>query len=216
MGIMEIVADKILLHANIILYGNAASEALALAVANDINEQWNRPRAVVKIKKNIFLFSVKAVGIFAPDLKPEEIFENDNPRNNYFRVEEKAAGNISHVDGLGSNTGYFQLDNILNNNTTAAHEFGHTLGLAHPTDLDIRHKESPGIMYPRGSLVRPQFQYDPTVTPGTIGGTMNPIHRLVTQEDIDDLKIGQLDFNNRYEAVIGAFTSVWHEEESQI
>ena len=64
--------------------------------------------------------------------------------------------------------------------------------------------------------MRPQFRYDPTVTPGTIGGAINPIRRVVTQEDIDDLKIGQLDFNDLDEAVIGAFTSVWHEEESQI
>lgn len=82
--------------------------------------------------------------------------------------------NISFVDGLNSNTGYFLLDNLLNGSTTAAHEFGHTLGLDHPHNLDIRGKGVPGIMYPRGTIVDPPYQYDPNAAPGKPGGTMNP------------------------------------------
>ena len=74
-------------------------------------------------------------GVYENDLTPEMIFENTNPRNNYFRIEEYARGNISFVDGLGSNTGYFKLENLLNNSTTAAHEFGHTIGLDHPRNI---------------------------------------------------------------------------------
>ena len=213
MGTIQLLQDTATLYASIFLYGNEATDDLALTVAEDINEQWSKALATVKINGEEYLFKVETKGFSKPDLKPEEIFENDNPLNNYFRVEQKAAGNISYVDGLGSNTGYFQLDNILNHSTTAAHEFGHTLGLPHPYDMDIRHKEVPGIMYPRGTLVQPQFQYDPSVEAGTVGGTMNPIHRLVTQEDVDDLKIERLDFNDLGVAVIGAFTSIWHENE---
>lgn len=215
MGIIEIESETMFLRANIILYGYAASEELAFTVANDISEQWSRPKAIVILKGKSYLFILETLGFYVPSLKPEEIFENDDPMNNYFRVEQQAEGNISYVDGLGSNTGYFQLDNIFKGSTTAAHEFGHTIGLPHPIDLDIRHKEFPGMMYPRGTLVKPQFQYDPTVAAGTVGGTMNPIHRLVTQEDVDDSGIADLDFNTSQLAVIGAFSSVWHEEEKQ-
>lgn len=213
MGTIQLLQNSAILYAKIILYGSEATKALAEAVANDINEQWSKTLATVKIDGTEYLFKVETKGFSKPELKPEEIFENDDPLNNYFRVEQKAAGNISYVDGLGSNTGYFQLDNILNSSTTAAHEFGHTLGLPHPDELDIRHKEVPGIMYPRGTLVQPQFQYEPNVEAGTVGGTMNPIHRQVTQEDVNDLKIDKLDFNGNGLAVIGAFTSIWHENE---
>ena len=86
-----------------------------------------------------------------------------NPRNNFFRIEEFATGNISFTDGIGSNSGYFKLENLYKGSTTAAHEYGHTIGLEHPVILDIRGKGQPGIMYPRGTLVDPQFQYDATI-----------------------------------------------------
>ena len=152
-------------------------------------------------------------GIWSKNLTPEMIYENTNPRNNYFRIEEFATGNISFVDGLNSNTGYFLLANLLNKSTTAAHEFGHTIGLDHPADLDIRHKGTPGIMYPRGTLVAPQFQYYPDVAPGTNGGTLNPYTRKVLQEDIDNLKLHKLDFSKNGVAILGGFSSLWHEKQ---
>lgn len=212
MGIAELdlAGGTIILRANIILYGAAASAELAETVAAEINEIWSKPSHTLRLKG----ISVKVVfdtsGVYNPALTPEEVVENKNPLNNFFRVEEYAGGNISFVDGLYSNTGYFKRDNLVNNSTTAAHEFGHTLGLEHPVDLDLRGKGRPGIMYPRGTITDPEFQYDPTAAPGAIGGTMNPFHRGVTQEDIDLLGIGMLAFKNNVE-MIGGFTNIWHE-----
>lgn len=105
------------------------------------------------------------------------------------------------------------LDNLLHNSTTAAHEFGHTLGLEHPHDLDIRGQGVPGMMYPRGTWVDPPYQYYPEVAPGEKGGTLNPFTRRVLQKDIDDLQLEKLRFNEKGLAVIGGFTSAWHEKQ---
>jgi hypothetical protein len=200
-----------IIHSTIYFYGNAANDLLSIQIARDIANHWNEPQGKVIIKRMVYQVVFQIEGIYEPDLNPETIYNNINPRNNYFRIEEYANGNISFVDGLGSNTGYFKLDNLLNNSTTAAHEFGHTLGLDHPRYLDIRGQGQPGIMYPRGTLVDAQFQYDPTVQAGLNGGTINPFTRKVLQSDIDNLKLNKLDFNKEGFAVIGDFSSMWHD-----
>lgn len=211
MGIAELdtINSLLTLKAHIILYGDAASDALAQQVATEIETYWTAPKAGVVIKGITYTVVFKTTASFSPDLQPEEIFENDNPLLNYFRVEEYSAMDISFVDGLGCNTGYFKLLNLSNNSTTAAHEFGHTLGLPHPHDLDLRGKGAPGIMYPRGTLVDPAYQYDPAAAAGAIGGTMNPAHRKVLQKDMDDLRLHRLSFNDN-KAVVGEFSSIWH------
>jgi hypothetical protein len=213
MGEVELQSDGnlLIIHATIYFYGNAANEVLSFQIAKDIADHWNEPNGIAIIKRNVYRVHFNINGIYENTLTPERIFENTDPRNNYFRIEEFAQGNISFVDGLGSNTGYFKLENLLNNSTTAAHEFGHTLGLDHPGNLDIRGQGRPGIMYPRGTLVDPEFQYDPTKPAGEPGGTMNPFTRAVSQQDIDDLKLDQLIFSKKGVSVLGDFSSVWHD-----
>jgi hypothetical protein len=209
--------NSLIIHAVINIYGDAANDALAVQVAKDIADFWNQAEGTVTIRQNWFTKKIWNVqfnitGKYMADLSPEDIYGNTDPRNNYFRIEAYANGNISFVDGLNSNTGYFLLSNLVDNSSTAAHEFGHTLGLGHPHQLDIRGMGTPGIMYPRGTLVDPQFQYYPDVAPGEKGGTLNPYTRRVLQSDIDDLNLHQLGFNEKGFAVIGGFSSVWHEK----
>ncbi len=171
---------------------------------------WNEPNATVQLKGEQYnvVFDIK--GYLFNWLKPEDIFDNRNPKNNYFRVEDAVQGNISFVDGLGCNTGIFLTENLYVGSTTAAHEYGHTIGLDHPHNLDIRGEGVPGIMYPRGTLVDAPYQYDPQVPAGQKGGTMYPIHRKVRQQDIAALKLEQYNYS-RNELVLGAFSSVYHE-----
>ena len=213
MGVAELndEINVLTLRATIYFYGNAANEKLSAQIAKDIEDEWNKPKGNVLIQRKMYevIFDIK--GFYDAELLPSTVIQNTNPYNNYFRIEEYAAGNISFVDGIGSNTGYFKLENLLNNSTTAAHEFGHTIGLEHPTDLDIRGQGIPGIMYPRGTIVDPEFQYDPTIPAGRTGGTMNPFTRKVKQKDIDYLRLNKLNFNQDGKAIVGYFTSVWHE-----
>jgi hypothetical protein len=172
---------------------------------------WNEPKGKISWKKIHLQVTFSISAAFLPNILPTDIYQNTDPQNNYFRIEEFVHGNISFVDGIGSNTGYFKLENLYKGSTTAAHEYGHTLGLDHPTVLDLRGKGVPGIMYPRGTLVDAPYQYNPLGAAGdsSNGGTMHPRYRKVLEEDITSLKIKALDFYNG-KAVIGAFTSIWH------
>ena len=76
-------------------------------------------------------------------------------------------------------------------------------------DVDYRGKGIPGIMYPRGTLVDAQYQYDPTKPAGTTGGTMHPMYRKVFNEDINSLPWEKLNFKNK-KATIGGFTNIYH------
>jgi len=214
MGEVELmpITNQLYIHSRLFFYGDAASDALSYQIAKDIADHWNSAKGQVLIKNTLYHVLFDIEGIWAKSLSPEMVFENTNPRNNYFRVEEFATGNISFVDGVGSNTGYFKLDNLLNNSTTAAHEYGHTIGLEHPEILDIRGKGVPGIMYPRGTIVDAIYQYSPVALPLAPGGTMNPFNRKVLQEDIDNLNLHRLAYNRNGIAVIGNFTNIWHQQ----
>jgi hypothetical protein len=66
-------------------------------------------------------------------------------------------------------------------------------------------------MYPRGTIVDPPFQYNPHAAPLEPGGTINPFTRKVLQQDIDNLRLQRLRFNEKGVAVVGDFSSVWHD-----
>lgn len=210
MGEAEIKENNIItIHSHIITYGNAADDIVTKWISDEIETMWNEPNGLITIHGQSFQVVFRISAEVKNDISELEVLQNTDPRINYFRIEEYVNGNISFVDGIGCNTGHFKLENLYEGSTTAAHEYGHTLGLHHPENLDIRGKGVPGIMYPRGTLVDPQFQYDPEKPAGVTGGTMHPIYRKVFQHDIELLKLNRLVFSNR-RAVVGDFTNVYH------
>jgi hypothetical protein len=217
MGTIGLENQQLTIHSHIITYGNAAGPAITEYICDEIETMWNEPAGKINIHGELYRVVFKITAAYHPDITAIEIYENVNPINNYFRIEEFVHGNISFVDGLGCNTGYLKFENLYKGSTTAAHEYGHTLGLHHPVDLDLRGKGIPGIMYPRGTLVDAEFQYNPLAVAGDSnnGGTMHPIHRRVKQEDIEKLKLHKLEFENG-KGIIGEFTSVWHPNHADI
>ena len=211
MGTIELInAQEALLKAEVIIYGAAATEALSRQIAEEIEVMWREARGKIRLDSYLYTLDFSIQGYYIPDLKPEAIFQNRDPKKNFFRIETFVNGNISFVDAINCNTGFFKLDNLYPGSTTAAHEFGHTIGLEHPHHLDLRGMGIPGMMYPRGTIVDPQYQYDPIVAPGQQGGTLHPQYRKVWKEEVALLQV-----NTQYSIkdgwVIGDFTNIWHE-----
>jgi hypothetical protein len=204
-------SHRLTIRSTLWFYGGAAGSPLAIQIADDIAAAWNEPQATVKIRGEVYEVRFEIEGLYKPDLPPAAVWHNTDPRLNFFRIEEYSLHDISSVDGLGCNTGYFKLGNLLNHSTTAAHEYGHTLGLDHPKDLDIRGKGQPGIMYPRGTLCDAEYQYDPAAAAGGPGGTLNPFRRKVLPGDIAGLRLSRMVFDNRSLSVLGEFSSLFHQ-----
>jgi hypothetical protein len=207
---LDILHKQLTIHSWVITYGTLATPELTEQIREEIEAMWNEPKGIVLLHREKYDLRFRIDAYMRKDLRPEDIYGNYNPKNNYFRIEEFATGNISFVDDLGSNTGYWMMENLYKGSTTAAHEYGHTLGLAHPDDKDLRGQGRPGIMYARGTLVDPEFQYDPSKPAGVTGGTMHPMHRIVKQKDIDLLNLHKLSFINGI-ATAGEFTNIWHD-----
>lgn len=207
---LDTETHQLLITSIFILYGYSAGDALANKMALEVENAWNEPQFFANIKRYPYLVRFNIQGYFQPDISADTIHANLDPRVNFFRVEDFSKLHISFVDDINSNSGYFLYDNLTNHSTTAAHEYGHTLGLVHPYHLDIRGRGQPGIMYPRGTLVDPPFQWDPSVPAGTKGGTINPMFRKVLSSDIDDLHLERLRFNKENKSIIGDFTNLFH------
>ena len=206
---LDILHGQVTIHSHIITYGHAATPELTEQIRDEIETMWNEPKGKIFIKGLELYVQFRIAAQFFPAIDMEEMYTNTNSRNNYFRIEEYANGNISFVDGPGCNSGYFKLENLYAGSTTAAHEYGHTLGLNHPANCDYRGKGVPGIMYPRGTLVDPQYQYDPTKPAGVTGGTMHPMYRKVLVSEIGLLKLERLGFEDK-KAIVGEFSNIYH------
>src|SRR5579862_2692278 len=89
MGEAELKRDlhELIIHSTFYFYGDAASQQLSIQIADDIAHHWNEPKGIIKIKKDWFNVRFDMEGHFEPDLKPETVWYDNLPRNNYFRIE---------------------------------------------------------------------------------------------------------------------------------
>ncbi|MBP7257086.1 MAG: peptidase M10, partial [Chitinophagales bacterium] len=103
MGEIEIINDtkNIYIHANMIVYGNEADESIAKYIAEEIGEMWSEPKGKILLDNEVYTLSFMTTWQYEPELNRDDIIYNNNPRNNYFRIEEYSKIQISMVDDLG-------------------------------------------------------------------------------------------------------------------
>src|ERR1700712_879787 len=100
MGEAEIntAAQQVVIHSVLFFYGDASNEALSIQIAKDIQDHWNEANGTVLLKNRLYNVLFDIHGRWAANLQPEVVFENTDPRNNYFRIESFAGTDISFVD----------------------------------------------------------------------------------------------------------------------
>src|SRR6266550_3477910 len=119
MGSVEYHHHQLIIYSHIITYGNAATQEMTEQIRDEIEGMWNEPGGSLTFKGLKVTVVFRITASLQPGIQPIEVYQNPDPRNNYFRIEEFAHGNISFVDGLGCNTGYFKLENLYKGSTTA-------------------------------------------------------------------------------------------------
>src|SRR5690242_20546337 len=124
MGEVEIdhIHHTITVSSHIITYGNEAKPDVTERIREEIEWMWNEPGAYLFLNNQHYHLLFRITSEAKPDISELEILQNTDPRNNYFRIEKFVHGNISFVDGLNCNSGYFLLENLYEGSTTAAHE----------------------------------------------------------------------------------------------
>lgn len=189
LAVFDKVSNKINIKAKLHFYGKYADGALAQKIVEEINRLWNEPQTFLELGGEKFLirFEVSSEVLDNSEVL-KQIPANLSFENNYIRIEDKNIAERSMMGfGLGENCGHWLISDQLGDSTTAAHEFGHALGLPHPENIDFRFTGPPPIMAPRGTIVDAEYQWNPLAEPGLVGGTMKPIHRKVRSSEVLDI-----------------------------
>lgn len=213
-AIKNIEKKEIRVTSRLFFYGNHATNELAQTIANEITTLYNEPNAIVLVDNEAFnvIFDIQYVVV--EDINDLVFLAKNNRdyRNNFIRIEEKNQAERSFMGfSIGDNTGHWLVSDNLGKSTTAAHEYGHSLGLDHPENLDFRGIENPPpIMAPRGSLVDAQYQWNPTVKAGEYGGTLQPSHRKVSISEIQSLFL-ENDFDNNHSVTLGKLVNTLYD-----
>src|SRR5215216_502535 len=103
---------QLVIHSHIITYGHAATQELTEQIRDEIETMWNEPQGFIQIESIPVSLQFKITAELKSHISDIEIYQNLDPRNNYFRIEEFALGNISFVDGINCNSGFFLLENL--------------------------------------------------------------------------------------------------------
>ncbi len=205
------------ISAKLIFYGTQAADELAQKIVTEIRDMYHEPKARVELGGEIFEVRIHIdYEVVSVDEVIELAFKNTNFRYNFIRLEAQNHVTRSFMGfGLGDNVGHWITTDNLGDSTTAAHEFGHALGLDHPHQIDFRGRGNPGIMAPRGTIVDAHLQWNPAVAAGEYGGTLKPFHRRVQAYEIEAVFEG-LEFDSNGYAEIGHLSNVLFTENGDV
>ncbi len=207
-------------NTNVYIYGGKASKKLAAQLEKNANKLYNESGQKVSLIVNgkevtQYNLKFKIKVIYKADVTDDEIKNNTDVKNNYYRVEDDVSAynggkNTSFSDALsgGSNTGAFRYDQISNpNSTTFAHEIGHGFGMwngelnkdrdkdGHPFNMNLQGKQ-PGIMSvpSDGRLIETKTKVDKQYQDKN--GYLDINKRKVTSDDIKNMFLRPIQIQN--------------------
>ena len=181
-------------------YGPQATPELSKAIATGIASQWNGAGATYELNGETYKVRFRIFYETVSETKARALAKNNtDPRNNFIKVERGPKGKTSYtkifdgISGYGGNSFWFNTLDDLENSTTAAHEYGHGLGLQH-TSVDLSNAtERPDIMVPRNTPYGIRWS-----TKNEDGDrVVNPNARRVSPQNVQDaIDYGCGDVNN--------------------
>ena len=83
---LDIHHQCLIVHSNIITYGNAATTELTEQIRYEIETMLNEPTGKINFKRDLFAVAFNIKAWIYPDLSPLTVYQNTDPRNNYFRM----------------------------------------------------------------------------------------------------------------------------------
>ncbi len=181
---------EITFFTQLIYRGKALTEALARASSLEIATLWNESRGTVRYRGRDY--RAKFVISQVVD-RYHRHPDSGSCAENVVQIEQPAQAGDRSFYAMSGRFGTFYTSDDLGRSSTAAHEYGHGLGLDHD-DLDQRNASVPGIMFARGTLVRPEFQWNPLAGAGAPGGSIKPHHRKVRAVDLQKINLDQVNF----------------------
>jgi hypothetical protein len=202
--------------ATLVFYGSEATEERAQRMLTEIVDMYNEPQAHIVLDGRSYRVYFEMTYRLATINEVMELARgNENFRYNFIRIETANLTTRSFMGfGLGDNAGHWITTDELGTSTTAAHEFGHAMGLDHPTRLDFRGLGNPGIMAPRGTIVDAHWQWNPQVAAGEYGGTLRPVHRRVQAHEVQAI-FEKVTFDANGFAAIGYLSNILFFENGQ-
>lgn len=212
-AVITVHSERIGIEARFFFYGAQANNELGQKIVDEIMFMWNEPQTTYEVNGVILPVQFEVQYVVVDDRDIIQLCVNNRDyRNNFVRIGERNNSERSMMGyGLGENAGHWLSTDNLGESTTAAHEFGHALGLPHPELPDYRGSGHPPLMAPRGTLVDAEFQWDPSAATGEFGGTMKPVYRKVWKEEVEAM-LRPFDLNHNRRSDVGRITNILFDE----
>ncbi len=158
-AIASLSGNQVDINAHIYFYGSKATTAIAQAATSEINTMWNAPgkASYAGIEWGV-KFNVTQSVVTEQEAR-NLAASNSSRKNNFVRIEANNSDGVSYME-IGKNFGHWCTKDRLGSSTTAAHEFGHGIGMVHTART--LYGQQPGIMAFRGTLVDAKYTYDPS------------------------------------------------------
>lgn len=184
------------INSTFIAYGGEAKN-YAAKFASNVAKKWNAAGGTVKVDGKEYKANFKVSVLIVSEAAAKELAStNKDPKINFVRIEASdQSSNVGKKDTDGGSNSFYintkQLDET--NSTTAAHEYGHSLGLNGHTSEGNFLEGQPDIMSTKNTLVEEIYSTNPPIpaSNGKEGYRLDTQYRNVLQSNLDGININR-------------------------